>query len=112
MNLGDAGRPPAMEDNQLLVILIAPNVSEQMGGEAIKALQIFREIKKLHPRTVQITHERCRAELIDRLALPDIYLVNDTSLSIAMWKSKIFRAFLDPRPNWGDVIDFDRGVAR
>ena len=28
------------------VILIAPNVSEQMGGEAIKALQIYLELDK------------------------------------------------------------------
>jgi len=31
----------------LLLILIAPNVSEQMGGQAIKALQSFQELKKL-----------------------------------------------------------------
>ena len=28
----------------LMVILIAPNVSEQMGGEAIKSYQIYREL--------------------------------------------------------------------
>jgi glycosyltransferase involved in cell wall biosynthesis len=79
-----------------LIILIAPNVSEQMGGEAIKALQILREIKKLHPRTIQITHERCKSELSDRLGLEGIYYVNDTLLSVSLWKSKIFRALLDP----------------
>src|SRR5216683_3199554 len=84
----------SMNNQNLLVILIAPNVSEQMGGEAIKALQIFREIKKLHPRTIQITHERCRPELTDRLRLTDVYYVSDTWLSVSLWKSKIFRAFI------------------
>src|ERR1700730_11611651 len=80
----------------ILVILVAPNVSEQMGGEAIKALQIFREIKKLHPRTIQITHERCKAELSGRLGLENIRYVTDTTLSVGLWKSRVFRAFLDP----------------
>jgi glycosyltransferase involved in cell wall biosynthesis len=78
-----------------LVVFIAPNVSEQMGGEAIKALQIFREIKRLHPSTIQITHERCRTEVIDRLGLADVHFVEDTWVSIAIWRSKIFRPLLD-----------------
>jgi glycosyltransferase involved in cell wall biosynthesis len=78
-----------------LVIFIAPNVSEQMGGEAIKALQIFREVKKLHPNTVQVTHERCRPEIVDRLGLGDVHFVEDTWVSIAFWRSKIFRPLLD-----------------
>jgi glycosyltransferase involved in cell wall biosynthesis len=83
-------------NRDMLVILIAPNVSEQMGGEAIKALQIFREIKKLNPRTIQITHERCKAELSDRLVLENICYVNDDILSLSLWRSKVFRALLDP----------------
>jgi glycosyltransferase involved in cell wall biosynthesis len=84
-----------MFDRKSLVILTAPNVSEQMGGEAIKALQIFREIKKLHECTIQITHARCRSELVGRLNLSDVYFVEDTWLSIAIWRTKIFRFFLD-----------------
>jgi glycosyltransferase involved in cell wall biosynthesis len=82
--------------SDLLVILIAPNVGEQMGGEAIKALQIFREIKRIHPRTIQITHERCRAELSGRLHLPDVHYVNDTFISVLLWKTKLFHMLLDP----------------
>src|SRR5258707_3344087 len=81
-------------NREILVILVAPNVSEQMGGEAIKALQIFREIRKLHPRTIQITHERCKAELSGRFGLDNIHYVNDTTLSVGLWKSKGFPAFL------------------
>jgi glycosyltransferase involved in cell wall biosynthesis len=79
-----------------LVILIAPNVSEQMGGEAIKALQIFRELKKFRPNTIQITHQRNEAELSARLKLPDVHYVPDTKLSVFLWKSRILRALLDP----------------
>lgn len=78
-----------------LIILIAPNVSEQMGGEAIKALQIFQQYKKLCANTIQITHERNRVELEGRLNLKDVFFVNDNFLSIFLWKSVILRLFLD-----------------
>ena len=82
-----------MDKNKLL-ILIAPNVGEQMGGEAIKALQIFQQYKKIHANTIQITHERNRAE-IGRLKLEDVYFVNDNRLSIFLWKSVVLRLLLN-----------------
>ena len=78
-----------------LIILIAPNVSEQMGGEAIKALQIFQQYKKIHSDTLQITHERNRSEIETRLRLTDVYFVKDNFVSIFLWKSVIFHMFLD-----------------
>ena len=74
----------------LLLILIAPNVSEQMGGEAIKALQSFQELKKLHPGTLQITHARNRAE-VARLGLKDVFFVEDSALAIFLWRSVVLR---------------------
>ena len=65
----------------VLIILAAPNVSEQMGGEGIKALQIFQEVRKLHPHTIQITHERNKHELSERLQISDVYYVADTALA-------------------------------
>ncbi len=78
----------------LLLILIAPNVSEQMGGEAIKALQSFQELKKLHPETLQITHARNRAE-VARLGLKDVLFVEDSALAIFLWRSVVFRMGID-----------------
>ena len=77
-----------------LVILVAPNVSQQMGGEGIKALQIFKEFSKLHPNTMQITHGRNRQE-IERLALNDVSFVDDTWVALAIWRSVLFRPWLD-----------------
>ena len=84
-----------MDRRHRLVFLIAPNVSEQMGGEAIKALDIFREFKKINPCTIQITHERCEAELSGRLKLEDVYYVYDTWLARFFWRSVVFRKLLD-----------------
>ena len=78
-----------------LIILIAPNVSEQMGGEAIKALQIFYEIKKLNKNTIQITHDRCKSEISERLKLLDVHYVRDTWIFKFLWRSKIFSRLVD-----------------
>ena len=78
----------------LLLILIAPNVSEQMGSEAIKALQSFQELKKLHPGTLQITHSRNRAE-VARLGLKDVFFVEDSALAIFLWRSVVFRMLVN-----------------
>ncbi|MES2500814.1 MAG: glycosyltransferase [Pseudomonadota bacterium] len=86
-------RVKAMDDK--LIILIAPNVSEQMGGEAIKALQIFQQYKKIHANTIQITHERNRVELESRLKLNDVFFIKDNFVSIFLWKSIVLRILLD-----------------
>lgn len=80
--------------NQLLLILIAPNVSEQMGGEAIKALQIFQELRKLHPNTFQIAHARNRSE-VARLKLEGVSFVDDSWFAVLLWRSVVFRGLLE-----------------
>jgi len=45
------------------VILVAPNVSEQMGGESMKALQIYLELDRQGVDVFQVTHQRVRPEL-------------------------------------------------
>lgn len=79
-----------------LIILAAPNVSEQMGGEGIKALHIFQELKKIHPETIQITHSRNRPELTNRLHLSDVYFVEDSWVDRLIWRSIVLRWLL----NW------------
>jgi len=86
-----------------LLILVAPNVSEQMGGEAIKALHIFQEMKKVHANTILVTHERNRRELSDQLRIGDVYFVPDTRLAIFLWRSVVFRWFLNPWFSWKAV---------
>jgi alpha-maltose-1-phosphate synthase len=84
-----------MTADDTIIILIAPNVGEQMGGEAIKALQIFRALKEFHPDAIQITHERCRAEIADRLRLEHVYFVKDTAISLVLWRTVVLRNLLD-----------------
>ncbi len=61
----------------------------------MKALQIFTELKKVQPSTVQITHGRNREELEGRLKLPDIHFVDDTWVSRAIWRTRVLRFLID-----------------
>lgn len=92
-------------------ILIAPNVSEQMGGEAAKALQIFRELQKVSPDVVQITHSRNRSEIDDRLKLKNVRFVDDTKVALFLWKVKPLRLLLDPWFSWKAVRMAERLAA-
>ena len=84
-----------MFSDEVTVFLIAPNVSEQMGGEAIKALQIFCELRKIHSNTIQITHERNKSEICDRLKLDNVLFVEDDLISIFLHKSVVFNWFIN-----------------
>ncbi len=84
-----------MISSSATIILVAPNVSEQMGGEAIKALQIFQQIKKIHPNTIQITHGRNRAEINERLKLDDVFFVDDDIIDIFLYRSVVLQWFLN-----------------
>ncbi|WP_422291715.1 glycosyltransferase family 4 protein [Candidatus Binatus sp.] len=73
----------------LSFILVSPNVSEQMGGEAIKALQISLELTLRGARVHQVTHERVKAELDRNFPQMCVSYVKDT------WTQKIaYRAGL------------------
>ena len=82
--------------NDSLLVFVAPNVSEQMGGEALKALHIFQEMSKIHANTIQITHARNRRELSGRLRIADTHYVEDSRVAIFLWRSVVFRWFLNP----------------
>ena len=77
------------------VILIAPNVSEQMGGEAIKALQIYLELEKQGVRVHQITHERARLELERSFPTMSVTYIPDTLLEKLLYRAKLFEQLLN-----------------
>jgi glycosyltransferase involved in cell wall biosynthesis len=77
------------------VVLIAPNVSEQMGGEAIKALQIYLELERQGVRVHQVTHDRVRAELERKFPGMSVSYVPDTLTAKLLYRGKIFELFLN-----------------
>src|SRR4051812_7093629 len=82
------------------VILIAPNVSEQMGGEAIKALQIYQELDRQGVEVHQITHNRVQRELETKFPRMHVTYIKDTFIQRLFWKSRIFRPLLAMHFQW------------
>jgi glycosyltransferase involved in cell wall biosynthesis len=97
--------------DESLLILAAPNASEQKGGEAIKALHIFQEMKRIHANTILITHARNRHELSEELRLEDVHYIEDTRFQILLWGSVVLRAALDIWFSWRAVQLADRIAA-
>jgi glycosyltransferase involved in cell wall biosynthesis len=79
---------------ELSVILVAPNVSEQMGGEAIKALHIYLELKRKGVRVYQITHDRVQSELEHKFPEMQVAYVRDTKLQIILNRIPLLRSSL------------------
>ena len=84
-----------MLSDDVPIILLAPNASEQLGGEAMKALRIFQELKKVHANTHLVVHARNAAELIGRLKLPDVHLVPDDAVMVLAWRSRVLSGLVD-----------------
>ncbi len=77
------------------VVLIAPNVSQNMGGEAIKAYQYFDYLLRQGYDVTLCTHERCRNAIIDDFPKDRMIFIEDDRVSIFLWKSHIFRPLLN-----------------
>lgn len=77
------------------IILVAPNIGKQKGGEAMKALHIFNSIKDILPNTIQIVHGRNYKEVVNDLKLQDVLFVHDDWFMIFLYQSKILRMFCD-----------------
>lgn len=85
-----------MSISDIRLFLVAPNVSAQKGGEAIKALQIFEQLHGLIGDVTQITHGRNRAELEKHPLGADIQYVDDDWVDLLLWHSVGLRVFLTP----------------
>jgi glycosyltransferase involved in cell wall biosynthesis len=84
----------------LFIILIAPNVSEQMGGQAIKALQIWLELDKRHIPVHLITHRRAKWEIDKKFAHLTASYTPDSPLQRWMWKTRVLRPILGLLFQW------------
>jgi glycosyltransferase involved in cell wall biosynthesis len=85
--------PQPIED--LHVILIAPNVSEQRGGEAIKPLHIYLELERQGISVHLITHARVQKELDRSYPNLNVTYVVDTPLEVVLFHARIFEQLLN-----------------
>jgi len=80
---------PSSAFEPLDVILVAPNVSEQMGGEAIKALHIYLELEKKGISVQQVTHSRVKQELDRKFPQMRVTYVYDTVLQKILYRLRM-----------------------
>jgi hypothetical protein len=78
------------------LILIAPNVSERMGGEAMKAIQIFKFLADRGVDVQQITHSRVRDELSRNYPALKVSYVEEDFIDSLLWRSRIFNYLVGP----------------
>ena len=72
--------------NPIRILLVAPNVSMQMGGEALKALHIMTGLRDLGLEVIQLTHARVRNELAGMQTGIDIRYIEDGPMQIGLHK--------------------------
>lgn len=77
------------------IVLVTPNISEQMGGEAIKAYQFLRHLVNTGQQVAVVAHRRSAPVL--KLAFPDVetFIVEDTIGQVAVWHTRAFRPAID-----------------
>jgi glycosyltransferase involved in cell wall biosynthesis len=80
---GDGARPT--------VVLVAPNVSRNMGGEAIKAWQFTEELLTAGYRVHVITHSRVRREFSTAFPHVSVDYIENNALQRYCWWSRIGR---------------------
>jgi glycosyltransferase involved in cell wall biosynthesis len=114
-----------LDKTQLSVLLVSPNVSEQMGGEAIKALHIYLELKRQGVWVHQITHDRVRGELERKIPDMQVSYVEDSRFQqllhriaplasllnvVFLWKARrLVQEILASRPD--AVVHFNAPVS-
>jgi len=68
------------------ILLVAPNISRLMGGEAIKALQIFETYRDLGYDVTQVAHARVRNEMRDYRPELEIVYVEDGPVQVMLYR--------------------------
>ena len=86
---------PPSSAHAFKVILVSPNVSEQMGGEAIKALHIYLELESQGVPVHQVTHARVKDELSRKFPQMSVSYIPDTLIEKALYRGKLFEQFLN-----------------
>lgn len=77
------------------IVVVASNISEQRGGEAIKALQFIRHLVGKQVPVSVITHERSEKEVREGFPMVDVHVVPDTALQRMMWAWRLSREMAD-----------------
>lgn len=68
------------------VLLVAPNISRVMGGEAIKALHVMLGYRELGFEVIQVAHARVRQEMAGYAPEAEIHYVEDGRAQVTAYR--------------------------
>ena len=71
------------------ILLVAPNISRRMGGEALKALQILQGLEALGIEVIQVTHSRVRDEVRSMNLTARVEFVEDHPIEKLLFKLRL-----------------------
>ena len=76
------------------LVLVTPNISEQMGGEAIKAFQFLRHLHESGVEVSVITHRRSAEVFARNFGSLEVFVVEDSLLQRLIWWSVVLRPLI------------------
>ena len=76
------------------IAVIAPNISENLSGEAIKAHQYVRYLTTLGADLTVVAHARSRGHFEDAAQGAEVVIIEDDWLQKFLWRSGVFRPFV------------------
>lgn len=77
------------------IVVVAPNVSENLSGEAIKAFQYIKYLIASGVDATLLTHERSRGHLDNFPEALQVRYIEDDFWQLFVWKSVVFRSLID-----------------
>jgi len=77
------------------LVLVTPNISEQMGGEAIKAYQFLHHLVKGGHDVTVVTHRRSASVIEQDFPELPVFIVEDTLGQVVSWKVPMLRHMVD-----------------
>ena len=76
-------------------VLVTPNISEQMGGEAIKAYQFLRHLGGGGRDVTVVTHRRSADVLRRDFPQVPTFIIEDSGAQVLAWRTVVFRQLVD-----------------
>lgn len=84
-------KPSERSDTDRLVVIVAPNISLALGGEALKAQKYVETLLSRGQRLAVITHARCRNDVRGLLPEGVGHFVEDDWIQRFLWRSVVLR---------------------
>ncbi|RYH04348.1 glycosyltransferase [Salipiger sp. IMCC34102] len=78
------------------IVVISPNASLTMGGEAIKAHQFFQFLLETGYDAILCCHARCRSDIEGHFPVGRVLFIEDDAIFKSFWRIRPLRSLVNP----------------